>query len=268
MTRRLLLYLLFTGGGVIAQIAPVNGPSFTAAGIVHGATQLAGALAPNAIATIYGTNLSWETESVTEANLVGGTLPTSLAGVSVYVNNMLANLLYVSPGQINFLIPYEITASSATVVVSRQGVAGPVNANGQPAVVIPLAPVAPGFFEWNGNFAVAEHADGSLITPTSPAQAGETIVLYGAGLGATQPPTMSGALPTSAATAVCAAQMVIVLNGAALPQSSIYYAGLTPGFAGLYQINLGLPNPLPPNPQIQIVVGNAVSPPAVQLYAN
>lgn len=261
-------FLLLLAGGARAQIAPVNAPSFTAAGIVQGATQLAGPLAPNTIATIYGTNLSWTAEAASETGLTGGLLPTSLAGVSVYVNDTLANLLYVSPGQINFLIPYSADGSSAGVVVARQGVGGPVDANGQPTVVIPLAPVAPGFFQWNGNFAVAEHADGSLITPMSPAQAGETVVLYGAGLGLTNPATVSGALPTSAAIALCAAKMRILLNGAALPPGSIYYAGLTPGFAGLYQINLALPVPLPANPQIQIAVGDAISPPGILLYAN
>lgn len=149
-----------------------------------GRDAIGGALAPNSIATIYGTNLSWTTQPVTTASLNGGTLPTSLAGVSVYVNGILSNLLYVSPGQINFLIPYEIDAASAEVLVARQGVAGPLGANGLPAVSITMAATAPGFFQWNGNFAVAQHADGTLIDPDSPAQASEVVVLYAGGLGA------------------------------------------------------------------------------------
>lgn len=262
------MFFLLLGGGALAQIAPVNAPSFTAAGIVQAATQLPGTLAPNAIVTLYGTNLSWSTEAATDASLVGGTLPTSLAGVSVYVNDTLAHLLYVSPDQINCLIPYEITTPSATIYVARQGVSGPVNAAGQPTVVISLSPAAPGFFQWNGNFAVAEHADGSLITSTSPAQAGETIVLYAEGLGRTVPDTSSGALPTAAAVIMYLSEMQILLNGVPLPQRNIYYAGVTPGFAGLYQINLALPDPLPPNPQVQIVVGAVTSPPGILLYAN
>src|ERR1035438_9304702 len=72
----------------LAQSLPLNPPFFTAAGIVQGATQTAETLAPNTIATIYGTNLSWTTHILTAADLNGGTLPTSLDGVSVYVHNI------------------------------------------------------------------------------------------------------------------------------------------------------------------------------------
>ncbi len=244
-----IVFLRLLADNASAQIAPPNAPSFTAAGVVQGATQLAGTLAPNTIATIYGSNLSWTTQAVTEANLNGGTLPTTLDGVSVYVDAIVCHLMYVSPGQINFLIPYEITASSATVLVARQGVAGPTGPDGQPSVVVPLAVTAPGLFEWNGNFAVAEHADGSLITPAAPAQGGEVVVLYAAGLGRTVPDTSSGALPQTAASILYASQLQILLNGIPLPGASIYYAGVTPGFAGLYQINVALPDPVPSDPQ-------------------
>src|ERR1700685_2809987 len=139
-----------------AQSLPLNPPFFTAAGIVQAATQTAQPLAPNTIATIYGTNLSWTTHILTAADLNGGTLPTSLDGVSVYVHNIECNLLYISPGQINFLISYELTVTSAEVVVARQGIAGPMGADGLPSVTIPLATTSPGFFQWNGNFAVAQ----------------------------------------------------------------------------------------------------------------
>jgi uncharacterized protein (TIGR03437 family) len=251
-----------------AQSLPLNPPFFTAAGIVQGATQTTAILAPNTIATIYGTNLSWTTHILTAADLNGGTLPTSLDGVTVYVHNIACNLLYVSPGQINFLIPYELTVTSAEVLVARQGIAGPIGINGLPSVNIPLATTSPAFFQWNGNFAVAEHADGSLISPASSAQAGETIVLFAAGLGRTVPDSSSGAIPTSAATILYASQLQILLNGSPLAEGSVQYAGVTPGFAGLYQINVALPDDLPPNPNIQVVIGTQVSPPTIQLYAD
>jgi uncharacterized protein (TIGR03437 family) len=259
---------LSTGNESLAQSLPLNPPFFTAAGIVQGATQVAQTLAPNTIATIYGTNLSWTTHILVAADLNGGTLPTSLDGVSVYVHNIESNLLYVSPTQINFLIPYELTVASAEVVVARQGIAGPIGPDGLPSVKIQMTTVAPGFFQWNGNFALAQHADGSLIDPGSPAQPGETIVLYAAGLGRTVPDSSSGVVPTAAATILYASQLQIMLNGVALPGASVQYAGVTPGYAGLYQINVVLPAVLPPNPQIQIVMGTEASPPAIQLYAN
>jgi uncharacterized protein (TIGR03437 family) len=242
-------------------------PFFTSAGIVQAATQTGGTLAPNAIATIYGTNLSWTTHIVNVADLNDGTLPTSLDGVSVSVQGILSSLLYVSPGQINFIIPYELTLPTVTVIVTRQGVAGPYD-NGKPAVQIHLATTAPGFFEWNGNFAIAEHADGSLITAASPAQPNEVIVLYAAGLGRTSPDLSSGAIPSTALTILYSSQMQILLNAVPCPQTNIYYAGVAPGFAGLYQINVRLPGVLPANPQIQVAIGSQISPPGVLLYAN
>ncbi|HTA45127.1 MAG TPA: IPT/TIG domain-containing protein [Bryobacteraceae bacterium] len=245
-----------------------NAPFFTAAGVVQAATQTAGPLAPNTIATIYGTNLSWSTQAVTAADLNSGTLPTSLAGVTVYVNNMQSNLVYVSPAQINFLVPYEITATSATVIVARQGVAGPCGPDGKPSAIVPLAVTAPGFFEWNGNFAVAEHADGSLITPDAAAQPGEIVVLYATGLGRTVPDSSSGAVPQRAAPILYQSQLQILVNTIPLPHESVLYAGVTPGFAGLYQINVRLPEDMSANPQIQVSIGDEISPASVQLYAN
>ena len=235
-------------------------PSYMAAGVVQAATQTAGALAPNTLATIYGANLSWTTQAVSAGDLVGGSLPTSLDGVNVYADNVLCGLIFVSPGQINFLLPYELVGSSASLFIVRQGTSGPV-------VNIPLAVAAPGFFQWNGNFAVAQHADGSLITQSTPALPGETIVLYTAGLGRTVPDIASEHIASAAVGILYLSQLQVLLNGVPCPPSSIYYAGVTPGFAGLYQINLTLPSVLNPNPTIQLVMGAQASPPSIQLYA-
>jgi uncharacterized protein (TIGR03437 family) len=234
-------------------------PSYSAASIVNAATQTAGALAPNTIATLYGTNLAFGTAAVTASNLNAGTLPTSLDGVSVLVYNTAAPLLFVSPGQINFIVPYGLLPGMVTVVVDRQNQAGPV-------VTIQLDATAPGLFLWNGNMAIATHLNGSLVSSTAPAKAGEIIVLYAAGLGSVSPATTSGRLAPSAASMVAKPQMQVLLNSTPCPAASVLYAGLAPGFAGLYQINLTLPTPVPVNPQIQIAVAGAqTSPAAIQL---
>ena len=238
-----------------------SAPFYTVSGILHAATQTPEALAPNTIATVYGTNLSYSTHAVATGDLNGGALPTSLEGVTVYVHGIKSSLFFVSPGQINFLIPYELTALAADVIVVRQGVSGP-------SVTIQLATTAPGLFQWNGNFALAEHADGSLISADSPAQPGEVVVLFAAGLGRTVPDSSSGRVPLSATPILYGSQLQIMLNGIQLPVENIYYAGLTPGFAGLYQINLKLPDVLLPDPEIRIVIGTQTSPALVQLTAH
>lgn len=262
---RVLAWLCLVSGvaiGPSAAYADLTGaagaPTYTSQGVVHAATQLAQTLAPNAIATIYGTNLAYSTVSVGAADLANGTMPTSLAQVTVYVNNIPASLFYVSPSQINFLIPYTITASAATIYVVRQGVAGPT-------VTVALAATAPGLFVWNGNIALATHADGSLIAPPSPAHGGEIVVLYAGGLGRTSPDQTNGELATRAAPILALSTFQVLVNGAALPAANVLYAGAAPGFAGLYQINVQLPGSPGSNPTVQISTGTAVSVAGVML---
>jgi uncharacterized protein (TIGR03437 family) len=235
-----------------------NAPSYSAASIVNAATQTPGPLAPNTIATVYGTNLSWDEYAIAPADLNGGSLPQSVHGVTVFVGGLATSIFYVSPTQINFLIPYELGTGSAKIFVARDGVRGP-------DATVQLNNSSPGFFEWSGNLAIAEHVDGSIVSPDSPAVAGEIIVLYAAGLGHTAPNTQSGRLVQQAAWIASPASLQILLDGNPIPSPNILYAGLTPGFAGLYQINLRLPDSFSPNPVIQIVVGTDSSPSTVQL---
>jgi uncharacterized protein (TIGR03437 family) len=238
-----------------------NAPVYSAASIVQGASQVPGVIAPNSIVTIYGSNLAFETYAATSSDLDGRNLPDSLAGVRVYANGLPCGLFYVSPGQVNFLVPYIIDDTTISIYLSRQALAGPV-------VKVPSAVAAPGIFQWNGNFAVAQHADGSLISPTSPAHGGEIVVIYATGLGRTAPDIFSGSVSATALTIRYFSEFVILLNGVACAPSDIYYAGVTPGFSGLYQVNVRLPVHVPPNPTIQFVMGGQASPSTVQLYVN
>ena len=233
-------------------------PSYTAQSIVNAATQTVEALAPNTIATLYGTNLAYDTRAVASTDIVHGTMPTSLDGIGVWVNSIPCSLFLISPGQINFLIPYELTAGTVSLVVVRDSQAGPT-------VTLHLNNTSPGLFLWNGNNAVAVHLSGQVISAASPAAPGEIIVIYAAGLGRTSPDTTNGQLANAAFPLYYASQLQVLLNGVPCPAGNILYAGLAPGFAGLYQINLRLPASLTANPQIQVAFGPQVSPPSIQL---
>jgi uncharacterized protein (TIGR03437 family) len=112
---------------------------------------------------------------------------------------------------------------------------------------------------------VAVHLNGEAISPTAPAVPGEIVVIYAAGLGRTAPDTTAGQLATAAFPLYYTSQLQVLFNGTPCPPGSVLYAGLAPGFAGLYQINLVLPSNLAANPQIQIAVGPQISPGSVQL---
>ena len=185
-------------------------------------------------------------------------MPITLDGVGVWVKGIACSLFLVSPTQINFLVPYQLSAGTVDLVVVLNSQAGPT-------VSIQLNNTSPGLFLWNGNQAVAVHLNGRVISPASPAVPGEIVVLFAAGLGQTSPATHTGQLATSAFSIYYASQLQILFNGSVAPAGTMLYAGLAPGFAGLYQINLKLPANLTANPEIQLAIGSQVSPASIQL---
>lgn len=241
-------------------IAPREAPVYSAASIVNAADNLVEPLAPNTIATLYGTNLAYATASLTSSDVSGGVLPTVLpgTGVRIVVGGLVANLYYVSPTQVNFLVPPNLLPGTVNVQLDIDGLAGT-------SVPVTLAPASPALFQLDAQNAVATSADGTVITPAAPAKPGDIVILYATGLGQTTPPLAYSELPISAAWLQQAADFRVVLDGADVGTGSILYAGIAPGFAGLYQINVVLPPSTGPNPEIQIGIGDTLSTPGVQL---
>jgi uncharacterized protein (TIGR03437 family) len=231
---------------LVVKSAWAQAPAYTAADIVNASDYSSGPFAPNSVLTIFGSDLSWYT--ATPQGNQDATAPTQLGGVSVYVNNWAAPLLYVSGPQVNFLIPSNRVVGDVTVCVVREGVAGP-------NVTIALVDAAPALFDMGAGFAVATHADGTLLTDASPGKPGEIVVVYATGLGATEPSSAPGEVPQFAATMVWIGSLNISLDGAMLPSYLIKYAGVTPGCLGLYQLNIQLPQDVGTDPAIQVSVG-------------
>ena len=223
-------------------------PLYTADSIVNASDYSVGPFAPNSVLSIFGTNLSWSTAAYNSTQTAQSLLPMELAGAAVYVNSFPAPLLYVSPSQINFLIPGNEIPGNAQVRVVREGTSGP-------PVNLTLVNGAPALFVTGTGFAIATHLDGSLVNDTSPAHGGEYIVLYATGLGATDPNPPLGQIPQAAALLHWLGALSVSLDGAPLPASAIYYAGLTPRYAGLYQLNIQLPQNVAPEPAIQVSIG-------------
>jgi uncharacterized protein (TIGR03437 family) len=179
------------------------------------------------------TTRSWQTSDFT-----GNQLPTQLDDVKVTVNDKPAYISFISPRQINFLVPTDVATGDAHIKFSNANfTTDDVSVNVQPA--------APSFFLFGGTkYIAATHADNvSLLGPpnlitgatTTPAKPGETIVLYGNGFGVTNPAAPNGQLIT---TALPLATMPTVTIGGANAQ--VLFAGLSG--VGLYQINVVVPN--------------------------
>ncbi len=254
---RWALGVLLFSGAALAQ-----SPSYTAASIVNASDFSTGPFAPGSLISIFGTSLSFNTAGLSAGNTESNQLPLMLGNVQVLIANMTAPLLYVSPTQINLMIPSILTPGNVALQVLRQGVVGP-------AVTLPLVAAAPAPFVSSDHFVVAQdyNARYALATASAPAKPGDLIVLYATGLGGTQPLPATGEIPQSAAYIVgfSSGALQVLLNGKAIDPSTIPYAGLTPGFGGLYQINFFLPGDCPPNPQIQIAMGAQLSPPNMLL---
>lgn len=238
---------------LVSNVALGQAPVYTAANIVNASDYATGPFAPNSVLSLFGSNLSWSTHILSSDDIAANTLPISLANVEVYVDNYPAPLLYVSPLQINFLIPGNEISGDVTVRVAREGVSGPL-------VTIALVDSAPAVFDLGNGFILAAHADGSVITPSAPALPGETMVVYVTGLGRTQPNPAPGEIPQYAASILNPGSLTVSMDGSVLEWFRIKYAGVTPLSVGLYQINIELPPTAGPNPGIVVTIGGQSSP--------
>ncbi|MDQ6679212.1 MAG: hypothetical protein M3Z09_18170 [Acidobacteriota bacterium] len=234
---------------------PAVASVYSSATIVNAATGLPGGFAANSMVSVYGTNLSYDTAAAPAGQNV---LPIKLAGVSVLLGGTLANLYYVSPGQVNFLIPAELEPGPLVLRMVRDGLYGP-------SVTLTLTETAPGLFQLSSDTVIATHTDGSLLSAAAPASPGEVVILYAAGLGRTSPDVLSGQASSGAISILHLKDLSVLLDNVAVDRSLILYAGIAPGFAGLYQINLRLPATLSANPEIRIFIGAQSSPSFLKL---
>lgn len=248
------LVVALIGSAWADSSATRQAPSYSAASVVNAASNEANAFAPNTFVSIYGTNLAYTTRGLASGDISGNLLPTILpgTGVRVWVKNIPAQMYYVSPTQINVLLPSTIGTGAAELRVQ-------VDATYGPPIPITLTAVAPAFFQFDAQTVIATRANGELLTADNRGIPGEWIVLYATGLGPTNPKPGYGEIPAGAAPLVNIASFGVLLNGVKIDPARIAYAGVAPGFAGLYQINCRLPEDAPEDPQIQVSSGGVTS---------
>lgn len=204
--------------------------------------------APGSWVEIYGTNLATGTQGWTGADFTGGVnAPTSLGGTSVAIAGKAAFIDYVSPGQVNALLPSDTPTGVQQIVLATTGGASvPFNITINPVAAGLLA--SPEFKIGGVQYAVAFFADNSFVLPTGavsgltsrPAKSGDIIVLYGVGFGPVSPDIPAGQLAGVATT--LASDFHIFIGG---QEAQVQYDGLAPSYTGLYQFNIVVPSGIP-----------------------
>jgi uncharacterized protein (TIGR03437 family) len=243
-------------------VAPAGQPMILTGGIVNAANFAAEALSQGDIGSIFGTQLA-----PVGSNAINASTPlaTTLATTQVLVNGVPAPLYYVGATQINFQLPYGLTAGQlATVQVVANGTAGNLRS-------IAINATAPRDLNFNaflaGNYgAIVNAGDYSLTLPTGtnipgyvshPAKPGDTIVIYGIGYGQTTPGAVEGqAAPSSSLETLSNVTATFGggFNGRATT-GNVLFTGLTPTAVGLYQVNVVVPSDTPLGPAIPVTVG-------------
>jgi len=214
---------------LVGGINPNSAPVLFKNGTVNNSNPVGGgALAPGTVAQVYGSGLASMTASPGVVPLV-----TDFDSTSMLVGDANAPLYYLSDGQLDVQIPFELRPNRQYSVI--------VSANG--AFTLPdtinVAPVGPGVTAFQDGTLIAQHADYSLVDSTHPAKPGEILTMYLAGMGATNPAVASAQpAPSAEPFARVTVQPVVTVDG---QPAVISFAGLTPGGVGLYQINFQLP---------------------------
>ena len=228
------VYIADTGNSVIRTLVPTF-PAISTNGVANAASY-ATRISPGALASVFGTGFGTSTYLADD----GRPWVTTANSVSVKVNGVAAPLYFVSPGQINFQVPWEIPTSGTVSVAVL------VNGGSSNTASVAVGTAAPGIFydPTSGDAIVQNTPDYSLNTAANPAPAGSTIVAYLTGSGPVSPATKDGTLaPTDGTLIVAQAPYSAKIGSAA---ATVSFAGLSPGFIGLMQMNIVVPSSLTP----------------------
>jgi uncharacterized protein (TIGR03437 family) len=237
-----------SGNSTATAAVPMISPS----SVVNTASQQAGApVAPGTIITIYGQNLS--------AGSAKSGIPRrkSLNGTSALIGAGTPPLIYVSEGQVNAIVPYNIPVNtSLPLLIQSQGAL-------TVPVQVPVATAQPAVFTADGSGS----GQGDIYSSSNiradrshPVKAGDAIVIYCTGLGAVTPPVPDGYPAPSKPPSRTANPVTVTIGD--IPVQAMF-AGLAPGSPGLYEVKAVVPARIMPGDAVELTltVADQVSPP-------
>jgi uncharacterized protein (TIGR03437 family) len=231
-------------------------PMIASGGAVSAASLALGApLAPGGFISIFGSNLAPGSNPVSTYPY-----PPELGGTQVLLGGEPLPLEYAGPGQINAVIPYDVPVNSTLQLIVTQN-----GASSMPETVL-IGPAQPSVFtqDQSGTGAGAVlviQASGAefLNTPSAPAGAGDVLAIYCTGLGAVSPPVPAGSAAPAATLSRTVTPATVTIGGV---PAQVSFAGLAPGFAGLYQVNATVPAGVTAGAAVPLIVseGGSASP--------
>ncbi len=214
---------------------------FPSASVINAANQIPGrALAPGTIASLFGQGGVISEELVTGP---GNPVSREVAGIQVLVNDRPAPIFAVAGNQVNFVIPQDTPSNGTVPVEVVRTSTGQVVCAG----VVSMAAVSPGLFTSaaSGDGQVAAiNEDGSINSEQAPVGRGKVISLFGTGFGVVPGSPPDGEAPTGPVSTPLRPR-VWINNW--VPDENILYSGLAPGLVGVWQINVRIPQTVPPN---------------------
>jgi uncharacterized protein (TIGR03437 family) len=217
--------------GAVLAAGPT--PTVSAQGVVQAASEQGGVpITPGGLIAVYGGNLSDGVGQSTSLPLL-----RQLNGTQVQLGNQTLPILYTSAGQLNVQVPYGVGVNTQLQLTVQHG-----STLSLPESLV-VAAAAPGIFTLNesgtGQGIIMKSDGVTLAQPATPANIGETVVIYCTGLGAVTPAVTEGSPAPFSPLAWTVNPVTVTIGGVAAPAPS--FNGLTPGLAGLYQVNVAVP---------------------------
>lgn len=234
-----------TGFPAAITLGPDLTLTVSSQGIVNSASYDSSAVVPGSLASVFGTF-----PLVPGTSSASSSWPLSLAGVSVTFDGIPAPIYFVSAGQLNVQVPWELAGKTeATVTVAQTGFT-PVSQK------VSIAPAGPGIFQYGSSQGVVVDAiSGKLLSPANPGRPGETyIAIYCTGLGPVSNQPGTGATASASALSPTFSLPVATIGGVS---AKILFSGLAPGFTGLYQVNVQIPANTPTGDSVPLIMSVA-----------
>jgi uncharacterized protein (TIGR03437 family) len=237
---RLIVRATSATGQELDRLTIAPRPAATRTTVVNAASQ-SPALAPGTLISVFGQNLGFAERAATSAPL-----PRELASARLSIGERDLPLTLVSPCQINAQLPFTLP-DAATLRIT--------NPNGTSEVALRIDRTAPGIFSAAGPLVALP--DGTLLSPSNPARAGDVLTIHAAGLGAVDGEITEGESAPGSPALRARAAVSVEIGGRRL---QALFAGLAPGQVGVYHVTAQLPDDLPAGSwALRVIAGEASS---------